>query len=317
MNTITRATLVGAFVLSPVYALACASCGCSLSSDWDSQGFVTKPGLRIDLRYDYLNQSQLRTGTGTVDRNGLSIPNEREIEQGTKNQYTTLGVDYSPNADWGVNLQLPFINRSHTTIAPGDTDISPSHTQSIGDVRVIGRYQGFTETKNVGVQFGVKLPTGNYKNTFSGGPQADTPLDRGLQPGTGTTDVLLGAYYFGTLNQDWDYFAQGLVQAALNSQDDYKPGASVNLNAGVRYLLNETFTPQIQINARAVRRDSGANADIANSGGSLVYLSPGVTVNMTKNLNTFAFLQLPIYQNVNGFQLAPRWTASIGARYEF
>ena len=312
----SRAAMLGAFALSPACALACSSCGCTLSSDWDSQGFATRPGLRFDLRYDYLNQAQLRTGTGKVDRAGIALPAGREIEQGTLNRYITFGLDYSPNADWGINLQVLYINRFHTTVAEGDTDTSSSRTNSIGDTRVVARYQGLTAERNIGIQFGLKLPTGDFRKQFSGGPQAGEPLDRGLQPGSGTTDLLLGAYHFGAINRDWDYFVQGLVQVALNSRDEYKPGSSLNLNAGLRYAAYEWVIPQLQVNVRTVRPDSGANADTPNSGGTLAYLSPGATFNVTGNVKVFGFLQLPIYQNVHGFQLAPRWTVSVGLRYE-
>lgn len=317
MNTIIRTVLAGTFTLLPFSAFACASCGCTIGGDWESQGFTTQPGLRLELRYDYLNQSQLRSGSGTVYRGDIALPAGREIEQGTKNQYTTFGLDYSPSADWGVNTQLPYVNRSHTTIAPGDIDVSSSHTQSIGDMRVIGRYQGFSEQRNYGIQFGLKLPTGDYKQTFNGGPQAGQPLDRGLQPGTGTTDLILGAFYVGSLSDNWDYFTQALVQGAMNSKDSYKPGASLNLNVGLRYMANEKYTPELQINARTVKRDTGDNADSENSGGTLAYLSPGVTVNVAKNVNAFGSVQVPVYQRVNGFQLTPRYTASVGVRYQF
>ncbi len=311
------ACFAGALALLPVSALACSSCGCTLSSDWDSQGYAVASGFRLDLRYDFLDQSQLRSGTGSVRRADFSPPQDREIEQGTLNRYTTLGVDYSPDAAWGVNLQLPWIDRSHQTIAAGDTAVSSSFSRGIGDARVIARYQGFTPQHDVGIQFGLKLPTGRHDDVFASGPQAGEALDRGLQPGSGTTDLLLGAYKFGAINQDFDWFAQGMLQIALNSRDDYRTGASLNANAGLRYMVNPGFTPQLQINARVVRRDSGAQADVENSGGSLIDLSPGITARINDRLHAYGFMQVPVYQRVNGFQLAPRWTTSIGLRYAF
>ena len=53
-------------LVSPFSAFACASCGCTLSSDWENIGFSSSSGFKIDLRYDYLNQNQLRSGTGTI-----------------------------------------------------------------------------------------------------------------------------------------------------------------------------------------------------------------------------------------------------------
>jgi len=314
-TALSSMVVAGAALLIPSLSSACSSCGCTLSSDWASQGIAAEPGVRMDLRYDYLNQSQLRGGTGTVDRAGISLPSEREIEEDTKNQYTTLGVDYNPNRNWGVNVQIPYINRTHTTIAEGDTDISSSKTNKLGDVRVIGRYQGLSADGSIGIQAGLKLPTGAYKDNFNGGPQAGQPLDRGLQAGTGTTDLLVGLYNFGSLNRDWDYFTQGMVQQPLSAKDGYKTGLSLNVNFGVRYMSFEGFIPQLQINGKTARKDSGENADVDNSGGTLVYLSPGVSAGVTKNVSVYGFVQAPLYQNVNGYQLAPRYTASLGLRY--
>ena len=53
------------------------------------------------------------------------------------------------------------------------------------------------------------------------------------------------------------------------------------------------------------------------SGGKTIYLSPGVTVPVNDRVKVYAFVQLPVYQNLNGFQLAPRYTASVGTRIEF
>jgi hypothetical protein len=312
---IVRLALAAAALFSAPQAFACSSCGFTLNSDWSSQGYAVGEGVRVDLRYDYLNQTQLRNRRSALDRGSLELPAEDEIQQNTRNQNITVGLDYSPTHDWGFNLQVPYFDRLHTTIAPGDSDISTSHTQSAADIRVTGRYQGFSPDRSSGVQFGLKLPTGSFHNDFTRGPQAGTRLDRGLQPGTGSTDLLLGIYHFGALDESWDYFAQALLQQPLNSREDFKPGTGLNANCGVRYSGNETIASHLQINVRSERRDSGSNADIPNSGATLVYLSPGVTLSLGHSLSAFAFLQLPIYQHVNGLQLEPRYTLSVGLRY--
>jgi hypothetical protein len=236
-HRLTAGLLLAAGAMATFDALACSSCGCTLSSDWSSQGIAPSgEGFRFDFRFDYFNQNQLRSGTGTVDRGSLEVPNDREIQQVTINRNYALGLDYSPNRDWGVNVQLPYFNRYHTTIAAGDTDISTSHTESIGDLRVVGRYLGLTPDNSIGVQFGFKFATGSFNNNFIAGPQEGQPLDRGLQPGTGTTDLLVGAFTFGALNRDWDYFVQGMLQQPLNSRDGFRPGTGFNINAGFRYM---------------------------------------------------------------------------------
>ncbi|HZE91607.1 MAG TPA: TonB-dependent receptor [Rhizobacter sp.] len=314
--TATAAAVLASTVV-PAAAWACSSCGCTLNSDWGSQGLKTSQGLSFDLRYDDFTQNDLRTGTGRVDRGAIVLPADREIQQKTVNRNTTLTVDYGLNADWGVSLQLPYLNRYHTTLAEGDTDVSESRSSSIGDVRVLGRYQGFSPEHNWGVQLGLKLATGSTGVNFRGGPQAGAPLDRGLQPGTGSTDLLLGVYTFGPINQSFDYFGQALLQLPMTSKDEFKPGAGLNLTAGIRYVTGGPVVPHLQMNLRSERKESGANADIPNSGATLAYLSPGVTWTLTEKIKAYGFVQVPFYQRVTGDQIEPKYSVSVGMHYAY
>lgn len=317
-NTVKKITLLTASIalFFPALANACASCGCSLSSDWDSQGLSSGPGFRFDLRYDFLNQNQVRSG---ADKVGSWPVDKHEQELFTKNKYLTASVDYSNSPNWGINLQLPYIDRSHATnsFAFDGSDAGTSHTQTLGDIKLIGRYTGLTEEKNLGIQFGLKLPTGSHTENFNGGAIAGDPLDRGLQPGTGTTDAIVSIFKFAPISQNWDYFAQVTAQLPLNSRDEFKPGNSLNINLGWRYMGWDNIVPQLQINGRVSAKDSGVSASADDSGGKTFYLSPGVSIAITEKIKAYAFIQLPAYQNLNGYQLAPKYTLSVGTRFEF
>lgn len=295
---------------------ACASDGCSLSTDVDVEWLSSSNGFRFDLRYDYLNQNQIRNGTGQA---AVFPVAGHEEELYTKNQTVTAAFDYRWNAYWSVNVQVPYLDRAHATngFAFDGTDAGTSHTKSIGDIKVIGSYMGLSDEHNLGVQFGLKLPTGSYTQNFDGGPIAGQPLDRGLQPGTGTTDAIVGAFRFSPLSQNWNYFTQAIVQIPLNSRADYKPGQALNLNAGLRYFGFDKVVPQIQLNVKFLGKDSGANATPDDSGGTTVYLSPGFTAPLTEKVKVYGSVQLPIYRNLNGYQLAPRYIFSVGTRVEF
>ena len=310
---------IGAAILiaSAPHVVACSACGCTLSSDWASQGLASSGGWRFDLRDDYFDQDQLRSGTDAVSRSDLTIPNDREIQQYTFNRNVTASVDYSPSKDWGVNVSVPYFDRSHATIAEGDTEISTSHDSGVGDVRIVARYSGFDSQRSTGFMFGIKLPTGNSDDRFETGPQQGQIVDRGLQLGTGTTDVIIGAYHFGAFSPAWSYFGQITAQQALNSDDGFKPGTGLNVNLGIRYNATDTLVPQLQLNARAEKREEGINADIENSGATLLYLSPGVTWTPVRKFSLFAFIQAPVYQRVNGLQLEATRFFSVGMHYHF
>jgi hypothetical protein len=317
------------FTLFPVVSWACASCGCTLSSDWEDP---SQRPFKLDLRYDYINQNQLRSGSSTISPSAasqkLNSGSPQEVESYTRNNYLTASGEYSVDTAWRLALQVPYIFRSHATLgtASDGTTGGPgggqyqSSTSSIGDVRLIGRYQGFTPQHNFGVLLGLKLPTGSFTKTgISTDPTAPGPvaIDRGLQPGSGTTDLISGLFYSESLNKNWDYFGEALYQAALYQRNLYAPGNGLNVNAGFRFFGFDFVIPQLQINARYVLHDQGLNADSISTGGTLVYLSPGVNVPVTSGLELYSFFQIPIYQYLLGVQLAPMYTYSVGTRYLF
>jgi hypothetical protein len=47
----------------------------------------------------------------------------------------------------------------------------------------------------------------------------------------------------------------------------------------------------------------------------LVYLSPGLTFNVTARFQVYAFAQIPLAQRVNGLQIEPRSSVSLGLRW--
>ncbi|UAJ10253.1 transporter [Polymorphobacter megasporae] len=296
-------------------ALACSSCGCNLTSEWLSQGLVVQPGTSLDLRYDDVPQTQLRAGRGVLDGKAIALPADREIERYTYNHYVTAILDRQFDPVWGVDVQVPFVYRPHLTVSPGDTEPSSSRTGGLGDIRVTGRWQGFGGPGITGIQFGLKLPTGNFREEFIAGPSTGEATDRGLQPGTGTIDATIGAYHFGQLARGIDFVLQAQATLPLDNRDLYSPGIAGTASAGVHFTGWRGVTPQVQLNARLAERDHGVNSDRENSGGEFVSIAPGATVAVGRRAAIYTIVQVPVYQRVGGYQLTPRYTLSVGAHY--
>ena len=324
---------------APLSTWACATCGCTVNSD-AAMGFSTASGWRVNLEYTFIDQDELRSGTGTATPaavvNNPSNPSlgGGEIEKGTINRYLTLGVSYRPDADWSLNLLVPYVSRDHETygnqLAPytpaesAPDQVSGAHVDSRGDAKLLVNYQGFLPTHNLGLQLGLKLPTGQYGTTvnFSNGPGAGSPLDASLQAGTGSTDLIVGAYYFQPVSQDFDAFATVQFQSAVvhrldQAGDDFRPGNTATVSVGLRYEAHPDWIPQLQVNVLRKNADQGALADTTDTAGTVVYVSPGITVRLQKKLHGYAVLQVPAYSNLSGYQLFPHWTGTMGLSYAF
>lgn len=287
-------------------------------------GYSVSAGWRLSVEYDYIDQDELRSGT----RSAAGVPDGVELERDTLNQYLTTGISYSPDPAWSISLYAPYVIRSHSTYGNADATQplplpSSSSSSSLGDLRIIGAYQGLLPDNNLGIQLGVKLPTGRYGTAidFDKGPAAGTPLDASLQPGTGSTDIILGAYYHQPISRNLEMFVNGQFQSAVRHHldepgNDYRPGNSTTASFGLRYARSPRWVPQLQVNLVHKAPDQGALADIQSTAGTVAYVSPGVTVQFG-SLHVFGFVQLPAYSNLYGYQLFPHYTASVGASYGF
>ena len=301
----------------PSIASACSVCGCSLSSDWGLQGYEVSPGFHVSSRYEYIDQTDLRSGTHSVNPASLPVPNADEIQQSTLTQSVWLGVDYVASPSWSFSLEVPFYDRDHSTIAPGDVAVSSSSASGLGDAKLlVRRLFSVSHEQSWGLQLGLKLPTGDFDQNFSTGPQAGSALDRGLQLGTGTTDRLAGISWFARPATSIGLFAQATADQPLAERSDFLPSASLTATVGARWLNTSRVTPQLQLNTRWDAREQGALGDTDNSGGTIVNLSPGATAELTPDLSAFAFVQVPVYQRLNGLQLQPEWALSLGFRWK-
>jgi hypothetical protein len=101
----------------------------------------------------------------------------------------------------------------------------------------------------------------------------------------------------------------------MAEKDGFRPGDGLNANLGLRYTGFSGVTPHLQLNVRAEGREVGVNADGANSGATLVYLSPGLTVEVSRTFQVYLFAQVPVAQRVNGLQLEPRSSVSLGLHW--
>ena len=295
---------------------SCGSASCSLVTHFDTLGMNTSSGWQIDLRYEYIKQDQLRSGTHKAAK---EFVNGEHTEIYTRNNNLVAILDYSPDEHWGISLQLPYVQREHYHIFDdaGTLEDETWNFHSPGDARLIGRYLLGTDPANkiqTGVQLGLKLPTGRTDETNTMGEEAE----RSLQPGTGTTDLIAGYFrsedmiLFGFSGRG---FMQLEAQSAVNEHDGYRAGNQFRLNSGLVVQPTDNVSPILQVNLLIKGRDHGSNAEPDDSGGEYLWISPGLSKRLGHQGRIYGFVQLPLYQHVNGVQLTADWNASVGLNW--
>jgi hypothetical protein len=314
--------IAAAALLTLFAATASASCGsafCTLMTDRYAQG-AGEPhlGWSADVRLEAVTQRQLRNGTSNID--ALQVTGEEAIERRTRNLNLVTSLEYGMDANWSVSIRVPAVKRDHVhdLVDEGTGLASTSESwrfTKLGDVQLLVRRQlaGGAGAPSFAIFGGLKLPTGSIKVTNDAGTRAE----RALQPGSGTTDVTLGVAGRKAFGLTDALIGQASVSQALNSREDFKPGRRTELSAGWSHAYSPNLGAVLQLNLRHRGRDSGARAEPDNSGSMTLDLSPGVTIGVGHASTVYAYVQIPVYQKVNGIQLVPHSALALGWTSDF
>ncbi len=246
------------------------------------------PGFRFFWTYNYMDQYQnwYNWNSAAAGLNGDKV---------IRSEFYTLSALYTINRSWGIMLKAPLWNRYFRTIDDDGGLASVSHL-SLADTRLMGIYTGISEDMSIGIQFGLKLPTGPYNLSL---------MDRDTQIGSGTTDLLLGGYWM-RQEKDWGWYAQTMWQHAFNYKDAYRPGDSFDFALGAHYdnlLPGYNIYPMMQFAVSYRSSDSGLNASPGNTGYFRLYVSPGVEVKLSPQIQLYGDIKIPLITHVTGYQL--------------
>lgn len=307
-----------AFLSVPAHA-SCGAAYCALNTDLAAEAAGVAEGRTFDLRYESIHQTQPRSGSDKVAVG--QIPRHHD-EVSTRNRNLVATYSQAFASGWGFSVSAPFVDREHLHIHNHHGDQLPEtwDFREPGDLRVTGRYQmswsgaAADAPGTVGVIAGLKLPTGRTGIANDDGDVAE----RSLQPGTGTTDLILGAYVHQQISpQLGSWFAQAQVQRALREHQGYRPGGQLALDLGYAKAITDRLSGIVQLNAVFKGRDRGTEAEPEDSGSRALFLSPGLSYQITDTLRAYAYYQQPLVQHVNGVQLTADRAFVVGVSTRF
>ncbi len=296
------ASLAAPALALPSLAQACA-CGCGVFDIGDGTFMPgdAPSGFTAWFRFSDMDQNQNWEGVNKA-------PGADNSDKEILTRFYTVGGQYMINRRWTIMAELPiydrdFISTDDGTISGPAGSLYKAHDTALGDLQLTGLYSGLSPDLSTGLSFGVKLPTGDY--TGPSGALGGMEFDRDSLPGTGSTDIMLGAYHVGNITPDRKlaWFAQGRYQIAVATRGGYRPGNEFDSAAGLSYNLGafgivSKIAPVLQLINSYRAHDTGDEADPLNSGYERLLISPGVEARMGK-VRLFMDVALPIYQHAN------------------
>lgn len=269
------------------------------------------------FRLRVTREATLKEGTDTV-----SDPRDRAVTTFEED----LTIVHAATPDLTVGATLPFLQRRLRFDDPAGGRRTVS-ADGLGDLAVVGAYRFFRRDVERGTtQFsflaGLKLPSGETDAEDSDLPRLtgtpETRLPPNLQLGSGSVDGILGVAGFHNMDR-LSFYAD--VQGKLNSEgsQDFRAGNTLHYDLSADYVLlpQRNMFVILELNGVFKARAEQDGRTVRDSGGHLLFLSPGVQYLPIPPLILEAGVQIPILRDLNGRQLAPDWSVVVGLRYLF
>ena len=264
---------IGLIVAGAITSAQACPCGCvKVTVD----NLADRPAAQVgaytlDVRYDYINQDERNDGAHAhftaVHRNIVATVETQLMGQ-------------------TVSITVPRIDRAT------ETATGKGRVVGLGDITLAMRavWEAYT------VSAGLKLPTGKDDLVML------VPR-RYLQPGTGSTDVLLGLRKdFGLVTDSLTEFVQIQGQVSVISDAYFRPGSTLSLTAGARYRLSESLALSLQGTLLRQYRDKNIQGTVdptygedLESAGLQQILAVGLTYKFNPSTNAYVFYSEPLH----------------------
>ncbi len=283
----TRAALCSLLALGATTEAQACPCGCvrvPVDNLLDRPSAATSP-FTVDVRYDYVDQNR---------RNNDAHAHFYAVH---RNVTTTLETNFASQV-W--SLSIPRVDRTlRTNILPTVANPTPVNTSQdingLGDIALSTRFKW----SDYVVIAGVKLPTGEDDLTLN-------VSRRYLQPGTGSTDLMLAVRreYSADADHPWFFWQVG-AQGAVAYDANFRPGTTLTGTLGARYDWTESLKFSLQTTAIRQFRDKNtlnaagftAYAEDLESAAFSTHIATGLNYQLGAKTVAYLFYSTPLKNN--------------------
>lgn len=246
---------------------------------------------------------------------GFAAAGEEDVHSVDQLVNASVSLAYGVTDDLTLSARLPYVDRQNIRageIEDGDAEAHDhGDANGIGDLSVLAQYRFFSsQTVHASVIGGIKAPTGKT-DVKDGGEKLETEF----QPGTGSWDWLFGAS--ASMNSGRiGLHGNVLYNLTTEGSQNTEIGDAFFYNLGVVYSLSSgegaahhghdhshlKWDIMVELNGEYRQKNEIDGEKEDNSGGDVIFLSPGIRVSSSDKWSLFLSVGKSIYDDFNGRQ---------------
>ena len=217
-----------------------------------------------------------------------------------------------------INVQVPYVERRfkevHEEEFLGEDEKSNGH----GDSILLGKYKFYDKKFGIAAIFGFKVPTGAIDKRNKAGEKFEPEL----QPGTGSLDYMLGISANKKINHLIILDGTVLYHLKTEGTQNYEFGDIVRVTTGVTLNVADgekkpTLNLISEVISQFANKDKQDGETIRDSGGTTIFIAPGISSQLTKNLKTTLSAPVPVYQALGGIHQELDFNVLFSMSYSF
>jgi hypothetical protein len=201
---------------------------------------------------------------------------------------------------YGLSSRLMLMASAPYTFNRISANGSTETTDGLGDPEIMAMAHLLSFANNtwaLQAVAGARLPLGKSDQTNETGER----LEQHLQTGSGAVAGIFGAQLLHAGGKVPLFFSASYQTNGANDHE-FAYGNVFRFNAAAQRALSKPLDVIAEINGRVADYDTdGAETD-PNSGGTVVYFSPGLRLQLGSSLSLRSQVQIPVVENLHGEQ---------------
>jgi len=237
----------------------------------------------------------------------------------------TANIAYGITDDFTVGASLPYLERNdireaHNDMGTGEAEFA-GDSKGIGDLSLFGQYRFYrNQNLDMAMLAGLKLATGDTSEREVEGALFESEQ----QPGSGSVDPFLGL----AMNHNrgrtgfsanilYTFTSEGSQQTELGDIFNYNLALSYRVYSPQgahdhhqhRHVLNilDYVDLALELNGDVRDRIEIHGTEEENSGGHVLFISPGIRVGLGHRWSLFSSIGIPVLNDHNGQQSEPEY----------
>jgi len=286
--------LIAGLLAAPV-VMACSTC--MVGDPTLSLMGAEKPYAgRLRWSLDYLSRSE---------ELGIDGFNKKNIEE----DRISLNLAYAPTSRLMFGLNIPYAHRHLQSYNLTDEEVT-----ELGDVTITVKNfvqeKDFLQKHMYGLIGSIKLPTGAEQYDSTG-----QPLDFDVQVGQGAVVGGIGGWY-ALYNYPYMFYTSASYYVASEGYQNFQAGNALVFNATAQYASQHHLAYYLGLEGRDSEKDAFSGVDDDDSGGTIVFLAPGIIYTIKQDLLLNTSVKFPAIDALNGNH-EEGTIFTIGVTYDF